>query len=324
MKPPLDAIELMNDYGKNKTPFLFIIDFLCQNIIIKKPEELKDGSILFLINQKKNYSTTHKNNKQVELKSFPIGFNEYKKQFNLVYEAIMRGDSYLTNLTCRTEIESNLSLKEIFYQSEAKYKLFYKDEFVVFSPETFIKVIDNKIYTHPMKGTIDASIPNAKSIILENSKEKAEHYTIVDLLRNDLSLVANNVEVSKFRYIDELLTSNGKLLQVSSEIIGDLNENYKNNLGDLFKALLPAGSICGAPKKKTIEIIKNTETHNRNFYTGVFGFFDGQNLDSSVMIRYIEKTNNQLYYKSGGGVTNLSNVEDEYKEILNKIYVPIY
>jgi len=87
--------------------------------------------------------------------------------------------------------------------------------------------------------------------------------------------------------------------------------------------LLPAGSITGAPKNKTVEIIRSTETYERGFYTGVFGVFDGCNMDSAVMIRFIERTPEGYVYKSGGGITAFSKVEDEYNEILEKIYVPI-
>ena len=175
-----------------------------------------------------------------------------------------------------------------------------------------------------MKGTIDASIPNAKQIILDDEKEAAEHATIVDLIRNDLSLVADNVEVTKYRYIDELKTNDKTLLQVSSEIRGDLKVDFYQNIGTIFDKLLPAGSICGAPKKKTIDIILEAENYDRKFYTGVFGVFDGENLDSAVMIRFIENDKNELFFKSGGGITAKSNAKAEYEELIQKVYVPIY
>jgi para-aminobenzoate synthetase component I len=87
---------------------------------------------------------------------------------------------------------------------------------------------------------------------------------------------------------------------------------------------LPAGSICGAPKKKTIDLIQSAENHERGYYTGVFGCFDGENLHSGVMIRFIEKTSDGLVYKSGGGITHLSHPKEEYNEMIKKIYVPIH
>jgi para-aminobenzoate synthetase component I len=87
--------------------------------------------------------------------------------------------------------------------------------------------------------------------------------------------------------------------------------------------LLPAGSVSGAPKPKTLEIIRNVEGGNRGYYTGVFGVFDGNTLDSGVMIRFIEQENGKLYYRSGGGITTQSVVSSEYQEVIDKVYVPL-
>src|SRR5690606_6866814 len=130
-------------------------------------------------------------------------------------------------------------------------------------PETFVKIQDGMIYSYPMKGTIDASVENAEEKILNDPKEKAEHYTIVDLIRNDLSKVAKKVSVPKFRYLEEIKTNQKTLLQVSSEVRGELPDNFHEKLGDIFDALLPAGSISGAPKDKTVEIILEAEIYDR-------------------------------------------------------------
>ena len=90
-----------------------------------------------------------------------------------------------------------------------------------------------------MKGTIDAAIPGAEKRILEDPKEKAEHYTIVDLIRNDLSHVSKNVEVRKFRYLDKVVTPEKSLLQVSSEIMGELDSGYEQRMGDILFQMLP-------------------------------------------------------------------------------------
>ena len=174
-----------------------------------------------------------------------------------------------------------------------------------------------------MKGTIDASVENASRQIMEDTKEIAEHNTIVDLIRNDMSLVAENVTVEKFRFLSHINAKNRNLWQVSSEITGDLPENYSEKIGDILAAMLPAGSVTGAPKKKTLQIIDETEGYERGYYTGIFGIFDGKNLDSCVLIRFIEIENDNLIYKSGGGITFLSNAENEYDEMLKKVYVPI-
>ena len=202
--------------------------------------------------------------------------------------------------------------------------MLYKNEFVFFSPETFVEVADNEIFTHPMKGTIDAAKENAAEILKNDVKEKAEHYTVVDLLRNDLSMIADDVKVNEFQRIDFIRTKQKNLYAMSSEISGKLKPEFQGKIGSLMQTLLPAGSILGAPKPKTLEIILEAETYNRGFYTGVCGWFDGKNLDSCVMIRFIEKENDKLYFKSGGGITHLSKLADEYQEMKNKIYVPVF
>ncbi len=320
----MNGFEQIDFYTESKIPYFFMIDFLKQNCIVRTIEELDNQKdISFEINHN-FYQLQSKNQKKIQLEKFHQSIESYQNSFDKVYKNIHFGNSYLCNLTCETEIEINLSLAEIYHHSKAKYKLLYDDKFVCFSPENFIKIKDNQIVTFPMKGTINAEIFDAENLILNDEKEKAEHYTIVDLLRNDISMVAENVEVKRFRYIDELKTESGKILQVSSEISGTLLPEFQQKFGTILEKLLPAGSICGAPKEKTLEIILESETHKRNFYTGIFGFFDGNELDCAVMIRFIEQRNGKMYYKSGGGITHLSEMESEYQEMLQKIYVPIF
>jgi para-aminobenzoate synthetase component 1 len=223
----------------------------------------------------------------------------------------------------KTEIQSDRSLRELFFIAKARYKLLFSDQFLVFSPETFVRIANGKIYAFPMKGTMDASVLNAREKILQDPKELAEHVTIVDLIRNDLSQVANQVTVSRFRYVEELKTNDKNLLQVSSEIEGQLPHNYLSQLGTILVKLLPAGSVSGAPKTKTVQIIRAAEKEKRGYYTGVFGYFDGANLESGVMIRFIERDRDKLFYRSGGGITTQSDVAKEYQEAIDKIYVPV-
>ncbi len=146
---------------------------------------------------------------------------------------------------------------------------------------------------------------------------------VVDLLRNDLGIVAKKVKVDKFRYIDKINAGDKELLQVSSKISGHLEKNWNEKIGDIITSLLPAGSITGTPKKKTVEILNKIEKYDRGFYTGIFGVYDGKSLDSAVMIRFIEKNlNGELVYKSGGGITCDSSSKNEYQELLDKIYIP--
>jgi para-aminobenzoate synthetase component 1 len=317
-----EAITYINHLGKARIPFLFIIDFDHQQPIILRLDEVDEKEILFDVNGRRNFEIAPINPKKLRFKTFPVDKNLYRQAFEDVIENIRYGNSFLLNLTMPSRIETNFSIKDIFFQSLAKYKLWIKNRFVVFSPEIFIRINNCKIRSFPMKGTIDASLTDAENMLLSNEKELAEHYTIVDLIRNDLSMVSKNVKVERFRYIDHLKTNRNELLQMSSEISGDLPENFHENLGDLLFMLLPAGSISGAPKKKTVEIIRQAEQYERGFYTGIFGIFDGENLDSGVMIRFIEQKAAGLIYKSGGGITAKSNCDEEYQELTDKIYVP--
>jgi para-aminobenzoate synthetase component 1 len=313
--------ERLNQLGKDKIPFLFVISYDKQKVFVKELDKL-DDNILYKLQNARNYPQTPIN-KTYYLNKTPIDYKTYKQAITKVKEQIAMGNTYLLNLTFQTPIQTNLSLLEIFTYSKAKFKLYFKDEFICFSPERFVNITDNIISTYPMKGTIDANIKNAKAKILANQKEMAEHTMIVDLMRNDLAMVANDIKVESFRYIDKIQAGKNKLLQVSSKITGTLDTNWHSHIGDILQTITPAGSITGTPKIKTIEIIDDIENYSRDFYTGIFGIYDGVNLDSAVMIRFIQKQNNQLFYKSGGGITIDSIPQDEYQELIDKIYLPI-
>ena len=274
------------------------------------------------VNFEMNVKVSSKINKNIQIKKELISFKAYKKKFDTIQEEIKSGNSYLLNLTRKTKINCDLSLVQIYDLAKSKFKIKYKNEFVCFSPERFIEIKKNKISTYPMKGTIDANLPNAKTRILGDLKEMAEHTMVVDLLRNDLSMVSSNVRVNTFRYIDKINAGNKELLQISSKISGNLESSWRNNIGDILDKLLPAGSITGCPKINTVKILKNVEAYERGYYTGICGVFDGENLDTFIMIRFIEKSKEDLFYKSGGGITCDSDVSSEYKELEDKIYIP--
>ncbi|MCE5330649.1 MAG: aminodeoxychorismate synthase component I [Bacteroidales bacterium] len=322
----LNRIQLqqqINRLSASGVPFLFIINYKATAGYVIPTGELDSQFIRF--QTETEYQQNKKETKRLlNWQTYPIPLKNYQPKFNYVQEQIHKGNSFLVNLTQPTEVQTNLSLFDLYNFGSAKYKLWLSRKFTVLSPETFVKIQDGVISSFPMKGTIDAALPNAESVILSDPKEKAEHATIVDLIRNDLSMVAGNVKVVRYRYIDQLSTNKGELLQVSSEITGNLPENYHQKLGDILFSLLPAGSISGAPKPKTLEIIEKAEGYERDFYTGIFGWFDGKNLDSGVMIRFIEQQADQLVFKSGGGITSQSELEKEYEELIQKVYVPLH
>src|SRR5690606_14610768 len=227
-------------YTAQKIPYFFLIDFEMKNPMVCRLDEAEANGILYNIKGKTNA------NEQIQIPKPALTYTaidkeNYFKKINTVIEELKNGNSFLLNLTFPTPIDCNLSLKEIFYASHAPYKLLLKNQFVVFSPESFIQISQNRISTFPMKGTIDANVPDAEQTLINNEKESWEHHTIVDLMRNDLSLIAEKVRVERFRYIDKIKTHKGEILQTSSAVGGILKEDWKNNFGENLLKLLPAG-----------------------------------------------------------------------------------
>jgi para-aminobenzoate synthetase component I len=317
-----EIIDKINHFSGHGRSFIFAIDFSGEKGFVFSPEEALEQGIQYDFGNMKNITGTALN--------FPgrfgfsaVNFESYKKAFENVIFHLKRGNTYLLNLTFSTKLVTDLPLDVIFAAGNSPYKLHVPGYFAIFSPELFIRIHDHKIYSCPMKGTIGATVPNAESRLLADKKELFEHNTIVDLIRNDLAKVSTGVSVTRFRYIDRIHTNRVDLLQMSSEISGNLPDGYKQRLGELLFELLPAGSVTGAPKEKTVKIIRETETYDRGFYTGIFGGFNGISFTSAVSIRFIENTDGGLVFKSGGGITALSDARSEYEELLNKVYVPV-
>ena len=230
----------LNELGKRSEPFVFLIDFEGNETLIFDADDT--SQLIWKTGSATNFEGGYNKKKLTKWDIVPPTFKQYKKGFYQVSQHIHAGDTYLLNYTQPTKVDCNLNLEDIFHASEASYKILLKDRFVCFSPETFVRITNGKIVSFPMKGTIDASVPNAEQLILNDSKELAEHHTIVDLIRNDLSLVAENVQVEEFRYLERIYTSQHDLWQVSSKISGDLPLNYRESLGDIIFTMLPAGS----------------------------------------------------------------------------------
>ncbi len=315
------GFEAINRLGGSRTPFLFIVSYDKQKIFAQ-PLHTLDNDICYKLEDWRNYPV-QKRTKPYTLAKFPVDFTHYRRAIETVQEEIRSGNTYLLNLTFETPVETNLTLKEIFTWAQAKFKLYFKGEFICFSPERFVEIESNTIATYPMKGTIDATLPNAKETILADEKEMAEHVMIVDLMRNDLGMVGTDVKVETFRYTDTIRAGDKPLLQVSSKITASLPKDWHTQLGTILERLTPAGSITGTPKKRTVEIIDAVETYERRFYTGIFGIYNGTDLRSAVMIRFMEEREGNLYYKSGGGITIDSDARSEYEELIDKIYLPL-
>lgn len=320
---PTEFASHLNALGRSREPFFFAIDFAQTQSIVFPLKCLPEG-ILYSLEGKTNASETFTCKAPTLTHPQWVDTKRYTHAFKSVIEEIKAGNTYLLNLTFPTPVDMEGSLEEAFYTSNAPFKCYVKDQFVCFSPERFIRIEGDTISTYPMKGTIDASLENAHAVILADEKEMAEHVMVVDLLRNDLSMVSKNVRVECFRYVERFQAGGKELLHVSSHITGRLDASWHETLGDIVTTLLPAGSISGTPKRRSVEIINRVEGYDRGFFTGVFGVYDGKSLDSGVMIRFLEQTPSGVVFKSGGGVTLLSELQKEYDELCAKVYIPVH
>jgi para-aminobenzoate synthetase component 1 len=330
------AQQRMNEFGRSGRPFLFLFDFELTRPLVFPLDDVDPAFLRYDLNGVSNApAAPDVPVGAFRFNRFPEPFEHFEAAFARARAALQRGDTFLLNLTTRTRIETDLTLPELFARSRARYRLLSTagypsapetgTSFVCFSPEIFVQVdADGIISTNPMKGTRDARLPDARAALLADAKEQYEHATIVDLLRNDLAAVTTRRWVQRYRYVEELRTHAAPLLQVSSEIRGTLPPDWRACLGDWILKLLPAGSISGAPKPRTVELIREIEGRPRGYYTGIVGLFDGRTLDSGVLIRFIEQTAEGLFFRSGGGITFRSDARSEYQEVIDKVYLPIW
>jgi para-aminobenzoate synthetase component 1 len=314
----------LNELGAAKEPCFFLVDFEQTAPRVWTAEEDTNDQPRFSFRDYPDPGPPPTGMLPPKLSPDYLSESTFRKAFEVVQAGLQRGDSFLTNLTFPTPVELSCTLEDIYWQSEAKYRILWPDNFVCFSPETFI-TINNKGYieSRPMKGTA-LDTEKTRDDLLKSRKEIAEHATIVDLIRNDLSQVAKQVQVTDYRYFHKIATSHQGLLQTSSKIGGQLPNEWKGELGDILSTLLPAGSVSGAPKPATLDIIRRAEGQKRGYYCGIGGYFDGASLDTCVLIRFIEKkTDGSHFFRSGGGITARSEWTQEFAELKAKVRIPL-
>lgn len=254
---------------------------------------------------------------------------EYRSSIQRIKEEIAKGITYQTNYTIRLQAEFQGDSFALFNKmkraQEAKYCAYiHTGEYSVLSasPELFFHIEGDCITTRPMKGTLKRGKTfeedQARSKWLHYSKKnRAENVMIVDLLRNDLGIVAEtgSVSVQKLFEVEQYPTVH----QMTSTVIATLKDSTE--LVDVLKALFPCGSITGAPKRSTMELIAELETAPREVYCGAIGFIaPNREAIFNVPIRtvLIENNSSKAIYGVGGGITWDSTVEDEYDEVLAK------
>lgn len=257
-----------------------------------------------------------------------ISFDEYKKGFEEIKSEISNGNTYEVNYTFDFEIETNYESEEIYnhflkYQ-KTPYNAFIKnayEEILSFSPELFFRKKGNKVFTKPMKGTIERGKTPEEDLknieFLKNDiKNRAENVMIVDLLRNDLGKISKTGSVKVPKLFD--IETHKTLHQMTSEIESILNKD--TTLYEIFDAIFPCGSITGAPKISTMNIIDKVEKGKRNVYCGAIGIIHEDFCEFSVPIRILQKQNNKTNYtyRAGGAIVWDSEVVNEWKEAILK------
>ena len=244
-----------------------------------------------------------------------------------IQELIKAGDTYQVNHTYRIQGElsgSPLAAYEILRQKQpGPYGAYIEHPngwVLSCSPEWFLQKSGNTLMTKPMKGTAKVGESSSEELH-DDAKNRAENVMIVDLLRNDLSKISlpGSVKVPHLFEVQQ----HGDVLQMTSTISSTSKENLK--LKELLQAIFPCGSVTGAPKKRTMELIQGLESEPRNLYCGAIAWFDPSSqaglgdLGMSVVIRTLELEKNQHFQMGvGGGITIDSESADEWHECQTK------
>ena len=255
----------------------------------------------------------------------------YQQAFKRVQQYIQAGDCYQVNLAQRFSVQADGSgwgayqaLREI---SPAPFMAYMNlqdkhstVEVLSASPERFLQVSGNHVETRPIKGTrprsVDVTQDQKNAQALQNSpKDRAENLMIVDLLRNDISKVCETGSVQAGHLF--ALESFANVHHLVSTVTGKLRQGMA--AVDLLRACFPGGSITGAPKLRSMEIIEELEPHRRGVYCGAIGYigFDG-NMDTNIAIRTAIYSHQEMRFYAGGGVVADSQCEKEYRETWDK------
>ena len=257
---------------------------------------------------------------------------EYCAMVEKAKDHIKEGDIFQVVLANRLAAKAQGSLFDTYRilrtTNPSPYMFYFSSqsqEIAGASPETLIKLEDHNLYTYPLAGTRPrGQDENMDQMLMEellaDEKELAEHNMLVDLGRNDIGRIAkfNSVKVEK--YLEVLKFSH--VMHLGSTVTGIIKDD--KDAIDAIDALLPAGTLSGAPKIKASQIIDELEQSRRGIYGGAIGYIDFTgNLDTCIAIRIAYKKDDQVYACSGAGIVYDSIAENEYQECLNKARVVI-
>lgn len=323
-----DALTTVEELSKSYY-LLGYIRYEAKDIFLNKT--IKSTQPLLYFEAYKNFEAyIPKNFSSTDIDATPdITFEQYKKAIKSIKKEIANGNTYEVNYTYDWTIKTDSPPLNLFnsllkYQ-KTPYNALIQNSYetlLSFSPELFFEKNGKNIKTKPMKGTISRGANKTEDrqnirFLQNDIKNRAENVMIVDLLRNDLGKIAKAGTVKVPKLFD--IETHKTLHQMTSTVTAELKDNI--SLYNIFEAIFPCGSITGAPKISTMEIIDNVETGKRNLYCGAIGFLTPQKAEFSVPIRILQKQNDDSYYKFrvGGAIVWDSEIKSEWEETITKI-----
>jgi len=255
-----------------------------------------------------------------------LAHDKYLNRVRQIKRHIAEGDIYQANFTCRFEVESSADpfaiyrrLRELNPAPYGGFLNFGDFHILSSSPERMFYKRGDSITSSPIKGTIDCGLDQQEQThnlnqLLNSVKDRAELLMIVDLVRNDLGKIALTGTVG----VDHLFRPEvySSLIHLVADVSAMTDDN--TTIAEICRALLPGGSITGAPKKRAIEILNELETVPRSVYTGCIGYISGDTADFNIAIRTMYRTGKTWYVHAGGGIVADSDPESEYREMLLK------
>ncbi len=252
---------------------------------------------------------------------------EYGDMIRKAQHYIREGDIFQVVLSNPLEAEMDGSLFDVYRvlrtTNPSPYMFYFSSDDIEIagaSPETLAKLTDGKLFTFPLAGTRPRGATEAQDQALErellaDEKELAEHNMLVDLGRNDIGRISKlgSVQVEKYLQIERF----SHVMHIGSTVTGQIRDD--RDAGDAVDAILPAGTLSGAPKLRACQIIDELEGHERGIYGGAVGYLDFTgNLDTCIAIRLAYKKNGRVCVRSGAGIVADSVPDSEYQECLNK------
>ena len=244
----------------------------------------------------------------------------YARTIAAIHELIRAGNTYQVNYTLRATAASYGSPVALYQRLRALQPTPYAalawhpadGHTLCLSPELFLARDGDHLHTLPMKGTARAEgdIAAAKAALARDPKNRAENTMIVDLLRNDLSKIAqlHGVTVSDAFHVEQ----HGEVLQMTSRVNARLRSG--TSYAAILRAAYPCGSITGAPKRITMQTIAALEHSPRDLYTGALGYIEPETMRLNVAIRTLQITDGRARFGVGSGITIDSDADDEYRE----------